>query len=62
MPKRKQTYEFTLNVDQMNYIGWAKRKYELPDDSKTVRIILDYVMQNRDLNPAIFSQVRCLHC
>ena len=39
MPKRKQTYEFTLNADQMNYIGWAKRKYELPDDSKTVRII-----------------------
>ncbi len=62
MPKRKETYEITLEADQISFIRRAKEKYDIPDESKVMRIIMDYVMINHSLHPTIFTEIRCRRC
>ena len=62
MPKMKESYEITLETDQMNFLSWAKGKYDIADESKVMRIIMDYVITDRDRYDTVFSNVRCLRC
>ena len=62
MPKNKNTYEITLEVDQMNFLRSATERYDLPDESKVLRVVMDYVMSNRDLHATVFNETRCLRC
>ena len=62
MPKMKESYEITLETDQMSFLSWAKEKYDLADESKVMRIIMDYVITGRDQYDTVFSNVRCLRC
>ncbi len=62
MPKDKQAYELTLEVDQMNFLRSAAEKYGISDESKAARVVMDYVMSDRDIQDSVFSEVRCLRC
>lgn len=62
MAGAKQVYEFELNSDQMNFIKSAKDKYGIPDESKVVRIIMDYLQTNSGVHETVFTQTRCLRC
>ena len=62
MPKNKQAYEITLETDHMDFVTWAKDKYDIPDESKVLRIVMDYVISNRDLQENIFTYTRCRRC
>ncbi|MCE2403909.1 MAG: hypothetical protein J4F43_02000 [Dehalococcoidia bacterium] len=62
MPKDKQAYELTLEVDQMNFLRSAAEKYGIVDENKAVRVVMDYVMSNRDIQDSVFSEARCLRC
>jgi hypothetical protein len=58
----KQTYEIELNSDQMAFIRSAKDRYGIPDESKVVRIIVDYLLSNGGVHESVFTQTRCLRC
>ena len=58
----KQTYELELNSDQMGFIRSAKDRYGIPDESKVVRILVDYLLTNPGIHETVFTQTRCLRC
>ncbi len=62
MAGEKESYQINLNPNQMTFIRNAKEKYNIPDDSKVMRIVMDYLMSNPGLHAAVFSEVRCLRC
>ena len=62
MSKNKETYQITLETAQMDFLRLVKEKYFIADESKVVRIMMDYVVKNHTLQPSIFNEVRCLHC
>lgn len=62
MPKEKQAYELTLEVDQMNFLRSAAEKYGIADENKAARVVMDYIMSDRDIQDSVFSEVRCLRC
>ena len=58
----KETYEVELNPDQMAFIRSMKEKYEIADDSKTIRVVIDYLMVTQNVHADVFGQSRCLRC
>ena len=58
----KETYEVQLNPDQMAFIRSMKEKYEIADDSKTIRVVIDYLMVTQNIHDDVFGQNRCLRC
>ena len=58
----KETYEVQLNPDHMAFIRSIKEKYEITDDSKTFRVVIDYLMVTQNVHDAVFGQNRCLRC
>ena len=58
----KETYEIQLNPDQMAFIRSMKEKYEIADDSKTIRVVIDYLMVTQNVHADVFGQSRCLRC
>ena len=62
MPKNKRTYELTLEIDQMNFLRSAAERYDIADESKAMRVVMDYVMSDRDMHDSIFDKTRCLRC
>ena len=62
MAGTKEVYEVELNPDQMAFIRSAKERYEIIDESKVVRIMVDYLLTNSEIHEAVFTQTRCLRC
>lgn len=57
----KTKYSFDLNADQMSWLQEMTKKYGISDEGKAVRIILEYIRDEVDLD-AVFDEVRCNHC
>ena len=62
MAGTKVTYHFELNSDQMAFLTSAKEKYGIPDESKVVRIVMDYLLSTPNIHSTVFEQTRCLRC
>ena len=62
MGGQKATFEVELNPDQMAFIRSAREKYDLADESKAIRIVLDYLSSNPNIHDTVFGEVRCLRC
>lgn len=62
MAKNKETYSITLETEEMDFIREVKDKYDIADEDKVLRIILEYVIGNPKLQPTIFTEVRCTRC
>jgi len=62
MAGTKETHEIELNRDQLGFLKSAVEKYRIPDQSKAVRILLDYIKTNPNIHDAVFGDVRCLGC
>ena len=62
----KTEHTVELKDRQFEYVQRMTEKYGLPDDSKTLRILIDYVMHEAIHEPAdeerIFTQIRCSDC
>jgi len=39
-----------------------KDDYNIPTESKVMRIIMDYLQENKDVHDTVFKQTRCLRC
>jgi hypothetical protein len=58
---RKYTLE--LKEPQYEYLTRMAKKYDLPDESKALRCLLNFAMeQSSDGERDIFEEVRCVEC
>ena len=57
----KETHTYELNEDHAEWLKEMAEKYTLDDESKALRIVLDYVMQEAD-HDEVFEEMRCHHC
>ena len=62
MAGHKEAYEIDLQPDQMAFIRSAREKYNITDESKTFRAVVDYLISNPDVHDEVFGQRRCLRC
>ena len=62
MAREKQTIEIELNPDQIAFISIMKDEYDIASESKVMRIIMDYLQDNKDVHDTVFKQWRCLRC
>lgn len=58
----KNSYTLDLNPDHMDFLTATKDKYRIPDESKVVRIALDYLFLNEDIHDTVFAEPRCRRC
>ena len=62
MGGQKRSYEIELNTDHMGFIREAKDKYNIADENKVMRIVLDYLITNPQSHDSVFAEPRCLRC
>ncbi len=62
MAGEKQTIEIELNNDHVTFMRIMKDDYNIPTESKVMRIIMDYLQENKDVHDTVFKQTRCLRC
>ena len=62
MAGTKQAYEFELNSDQMAFIRSMKDKYDIVDESKTLRVVIDYLIGAKGVHDEVFEKRRCYRC
>ncbi len=58
----KETYEVELTADQMAFIRSMKEKFQIADESKTFRVVVDYLMTTQNVHDTVFGKNRCLRC
>ncbi len=51
-----------LKERQCAYLRQMAQKHDLPDEWKALRVLIDFAVQEKDLEDRIFAQVRCLDC
>jgi hypothetical protein len=63
MPKNKTSVEYEIESDQQEWLADMTTKYGLASEAKTLRVLLDFAMQDAD-ERLIFSDenTRCRHC
>ena len=61
--KEKVYVTITIEEDHLEWILSVTEKYDLSDESKTFRVLLDYAIEDGD-HEDIFSEdnMRCRHC
>jgi len=59
MPNIKVTFE--IKSDMYEMLKTIRDKYELPDTSKAMRVLLDYAADDGDWDE-IFATIRCRRC
>ena len=57
----KVTVQFEINDDAEKMLDEIVSKFGLPDRSKAIRILLDYVAEDGDQDE-IFGEIRCRRC
>ena len=57
-----ETIEIELNNDHVTFMRALKDNYNIPTESKVMRIIMDYLQENKDVHDTVFKQTRCLRC
>jgi hypothetical protein len=57
-----ETYQIELKSDQMAFVRSTKEKFNIPDESKVLRIVMDYLLSNPGIHSSVFGDTRCLRC
>ncbi len=60
MYERQET-SFDLYSDQKEWLAEMTTKFALPDESKTLRILLEFARTEADLE-IVFNDIRCTRC
>ena len=58
----KESYAIDLNLDHMEFIRSTQEKYKIVNESKVIRIAMDYLLTNPGLQDTVFGEPRCLRC
>ncbi len=51
-----------LKERQRAYLRRMAEAHNLPDESKALRVLLDFAIQEEDMEDRIFGEMRCLDC
>ena len=62
MASPKQTFEVELGIDQIAFIRSMKDKYEIVDEGKTLRAVIDYLIVSKNVHDEVFGKRRCFRC
>ena len=62
MASVKQNFEVELSTDQISFIRSMKNKYEIFDEGKTFRALIDYLIVNKGVHDEVFGKRRCFRC
>ncbi len=62
MASAKQNFEAALETDQIAFIRSMKNKYEIVDEGKTLRALIDYLIVNKGVHDEVFGKRRCFRC
>lgn len=58
----RQEYEIELKDFQNEYLSEMVKKYDLADNGKAVRILIDFAIEKADVEAEIFQEERCHSC
>ena len=63
MPMNKVDQTFEIEQEQFDWLGETAEKYDLADEAKALRVLLDFAIQDGD-SDLIFSDenMRCRFC
>lgn len=63
MPKEKIIVDLEIESDHKEWLSQITNKFGFPDESKALRVLLDYAIQDGN-EDEIFSSanIRCRHC
>ena len=61
--KNKIELTLSLESDHLDWLSEIIQDYDLPDESKAIRVLLDYAIEDADKDE-VFSpdNMRCKHC
>ena len=62
MASVKQSFEVELETDQIAFIRSMKTQYEIVDEGKTLRALIDYLIVNKGVHDEVFGKRRCFRC
>jgi hypothetical protein len=62
MAGTKTAVTVDVNAEHIGLINTSKEKYDIADEGKVVRIIMDYLITNPGIHDTVFKDVRCLRC
>ena len=62
MAGTKTALTVDINAEHLGLINVSKDKYDIADEGKVVRIIMDYMITNPGIHDSVFKDVRCLRC
>ena len=62
MASPKTTFELELGTDQLAFIRSMKDKYEIVDEGKTTRAVIDYLIVSKGVHDEVFGKRRCFRC
>ena len=60
--KEKSQYTVTLEQHQFAFLSEMAKKYNLPDESKTLRCLITFAREQQSQQASIFDEVRCSDC
>ena len=58
----KISVTFEINPDALKMLEKITDKYTLTDNSKTIRCLLDFVLEKESNWDSIFKKIRCTRC
>tara|TARA_Y100001970_G_scaffold180987_1_gene220327 strand:+ start:1271 stop:1459 length:189 start_codon:yes stop_codon:yes gene_type:complete len=58
----KKEVTFEINIDSDEMLEKIVEEYKLPDKSKAIRVLLDYVEEKETEWDDMFATVRCNRC
>lgn len=58
-PKFEAVYQ--LNPNHVDWLKQMADKYDLGDQDKALRVVIDYVLTEAD-ESTVFEDIRCLYC
>ena len=62
MASVKHSFEVELGIDQIAFIRSMKTQYEIVDEGKTLRALIDYLIVNKGVHDEVFGKRRCFRC
>ena len=62
MASPNQTFQVEFGTDQIAFIRSMKDKYEIVDEGKTLRAVIDYLIVTKGVHDDVFGKRRCFRC
>ncbi len=55
-------YTVELKEEQYAFLMEMVKKYSIDDESKALRCLVNFAIEEPDHRKSIFEEIRCLHC